>query len=76
MKRKKRKLKASYTIEAALIMPLVFTTLLIAVKLGVSMHEQVKEKAIAYNHVIEINPVKEIRTIKNIHLVIGENDGN
>lgn len=76
MKKNKLRLKASYTIEAALLMPLVFTTILIAVKTGVTMHEHVKERAIAYNNVKEIDIIKEIRTMKNLHLVIGENDGN
>lgn len=76
MKKWRKKAKASYTIEAAMIMPLVFTTILIAVKTGIQMSEEVKEKAIAYNTVKEIEIIKEIRTIKNLHLIIGEKDGD
>jgi len=69
---KKARLKASYTIEAAMIIPLVFTTILISVKSGVILHEKVKEAALSYANMKEIDAVSQVRTMKNVNIVLEE----
>ena len=56
--------KASFTVEAAFIMPIVMLFFYAAIMLGIGLHEKGKSELIGYNESqIELNPMKIVRTI-------------
>ena len=67
-----KKAKASYTVEAALIFPLLLFILLGGVKIGVELHGTVKQEAQEYENVREIDAVEEIKHIKQLEILVGD----
>lgn len=67
-----RKAKASYTIEAAIILPIVLFIILGAVRLGVTLHQEVKEEACHYERLEELDAVKEVKKLKKLEILGGE----
>lgn len=66
MSRKKRKCKsirASFTVEAAFIMPIVVLLLVWCVSLALDLHTQVKKSAGEFSKVEKIYSVEEFRTL-------------
>lgn len=60
----KRKAKASYTVEAALIVPAALFLILFSVKTGVSLHAGVKEASCHYEKVQQFDAVSEVKMIR------------
>lgn len=67
-----RKAKASYTVEAAIIVPIVLFLVLGAVRLGVTLHGEVKEAACHYEKLEELDAVSEIKKLKKLEILGGE----
>lgn len=60
----KKSMRASYTIEAALILPTALFLILISIRTGISMYTEVKEAACHYEQVQQFDAASEIKQIK------------
>ena len=56
--------KASYTIEAALLMPLILFSIAKSVSLGIELHQEVKTAAANIEELENLNVVKIIRKLE------------
>ena len=68
-------IKASFTVEAAFIMPLAMLIFYAVIMLGIELHEKGKSELIEYNKTqIELNPAMIVRTVNLEGLVGGNKD--
>uniref|UniRef100_UPI001F1FE0B5 hypothetical protein n=1 Tax=Roseburia hominis TaxID=301301 RepID=UPI001F1FE0B5 len=68
----RKKEKAVYTVEAALIMPLVLLVVLLAVRVGVDLHTKVKDASCHYEKLEQYDAPKEVKKERQIKKIIGE----
>ena len=66
------KVKASYTVEAAIIISLALFLILFAIQLGVELHTEVKDAAVRYEKVQQFDAVDEVKAIKRLKKVMEE----
>lgn len=66
------KVKASYTVEATFILALTLFLILFAVRVGVTLHTEVKERACHYEKVQQFDAVSEVKTIKRVEKMMEE----
>ena len=66
------KAKASYTVEATIILALALFLILLAVRVGVELHTEVKETSCHYEKVQQFDAVSEIKEIKRIEKMMEE----
>ena len=71
----RKKEKAVYTIEAALIFPLVLFVVLLAVRVGVRLHTDVKDVSCHYEKLEEYDAVEEGKKKRQIERWIGVHEG-
>ena len=65
MKRKRKKLKAVYTVEAAIIIPMVLFTMASGIKIGLDLYQKASQYAADIKDVAdykEIDTVHKLRT--------------
>ncbi len=60
----KYRVRASYTIEAALILPAALFLILFSIQTGISMHTEVREAACHYEKVQQFDAVSEVKQIR------------
>ena len=67
-----REYKGSFTIEAACIMPLIFMCICIAIKGGITLHNEVKSKALLVREEETVDLVSYLYRKELIEKVLGE----
>lgn len=68
-------MQASFTIEAAVIVPIILFAFCAMISLSFELHEKVKIAA-AERDILEIDTMKEIRNQDVVLYVMGEQDGD
>lgn len=69
MKEEKRRVSAIYTIEAAILIPLVMFVMAASVSLGISLYTEVATEAGEYQEIREIDEVKRVHEIRTLGTV-------
>ena len=65
-----KKWKASYTVEAALIMPIILFAMFQGLVIGIDLHEQVKKATLRSEKTEEINAIEMIQNIDHLENLI------
>lgn len=71
----KKWIQASFTIEAAVIVPIILFTLYVIITLGFDLHENVKLAAME-REALAIDTMEEIRKQDIVLYIMGEEDGD
>ena len=69
MKRKKRYVRAIYTIEAAVLIPLVIFVMAASAKLGIDLYIEINTEANEYQEIQKIDEVKKVHEIRTMGTV-------
>ena len=67
----RKKEKAVYTVEAALIFPLVLLVVLLAVRAGVDLHTKVKDASCHYEKLEQYDAPKDVKIERQIKKFLG-----
>lgn len=68
----RKKEKAVYTVEAALILPLVLLVILLTVRVGVKLHAQVKDASCHYEKLQEYDALEEVKKKRQMEKWMGQ----
>lgn len=71
----KRRMQASFTIEAAVIVPLILFVFCAVITLSFELHENVKQEA-AEREALTIDTMKEVRQQDIVLYIMGEENGD
>ena len=66
-----REYKGSFTVEAACVIPLIFLCICIAIESGITLHSEVKNKALLVNEEETVNIVSYMYRKELIEKVLG-----
>ena len=62
----RRKVKAVYTIEAAILIPFTLAVMAFAIRLGIGLYTEVREEAASYGEVLQIDEVSTVHKIRTV----------
>ena len=66
MKKRRKSVKAIYTIEAAVLIPLVLFVMAASITLGISLYTEISTEASEYQDIQKIDEVKKVHEIRTI----------
>ena len=66
MKRDRGKVSAIYTIEAAVLIPLVLFVMAASISLGISLYTEISAEASEYQDIEKIDEVKKVHEIRTM----------
>ena len=66
MKRDRGKVSALYTIEAAVLIPLVLFVMAASISLGISLYTEISAEASEYQDIEKIDEVKKVHEIRTM----------